>query len=94
MAWALYAGVSYAMSKNLNIDLTYRYLNFGTAKDTIDCFGNTGCNEFTFKDLHSNDIMLSLRWTCCDFGPPAPPPPRYVYAPPPPPPPPPLQSRG
>jgi opacity protein-like surface antigen len=94
MAWALYAGVSYAMSKNLNIDLTYRYLNYGTAKDTVDCFGSTGCNEFTFKDLHSNDIMLSLRWACCDFGPPAPPPPRYVYAPPPPPPPPPLQSRG
>ena len=80
MAWAIYAGVSYAMTKNLNIDLTYRYLNFGRAKETVDCFGATGCNEFTFKDLHSNDIMLSLRWACCDFGPPPPPPP--------------LQSRG
>ncbi len=37
----------------------------------------------------SNDIMLSLRWTCCDYAPPAPP--RYVYRPPPPPP---LESRG
>ena len=52
MAWALYAGVSYAVSKNFNIDLTYRYLNFGTAKDTIDCNGGSGCNEFKFKDLY------------------------------------------
>ena len=87
LAWALYAGVSYAVSKNLNIDLTYRYLNFGSAKETVDCNGGSGCNDFVFKDLHSNDIMLGLRWTCCDV---APPPPRYA----PPPYTPPLQSRG
>jgi opacity protein-like surface antigen len=92
LAWALYAGVSYAVTKNFNIDLTYRYLNFGSAKDTIDCNGGSSCNEFKFKDLYSNDIMIGLRWTCCDT---APPPPRYVYQPQPyMPPPPPLQSRG
>jgi len=90
-AWALYAGMSYAITKNFNIDLTYRYLNFGSAKDTIDCNGGAGCNDFKFKDLHSNDIMIGLRWTCCETAPP----PRYVYQPQPyVPPPPPLQSRG
>ena len=100
LAWAVYAGMSYAVSKNFNIDLTYRYLNYGSAKETVDCNGGSSCNDFQFKNLHSNDIMLGLRWTCCDTAPPAP---RYVsqqYAPPPvytPPPvysPPPLRSRG
>ncbi|HXD46002.1 MAG TPA: outer membrane beta-barrel protein [Pseudolabrys sp.] len=75
VAWALYAGVSYQVTKNFNIDLTYRYLNYGKAKETVDCNGASGCNDFEFKDLHSNDIMLGLRWTCCETTPPAP---RYV----------------
>lgn len=84
LAWALYAGVSYAVTKNFNIDLTYRYLNYGTAKDTIDCAaGGTQCSEFQFKNLHSSDIMLGLRWTCCDLGEPQAPPPQQYYAPPP-----------
>lgn len=91
LAWALYAGVSYEVTKNFNIDLTYRYLNYGSITDTVDCFGGCNADSFKFKDLYSNDIMLGLRWTCCDF---APPPPRYVYTPPPYVPPPPLQSRG
>ena len=78
MAWALYAGVSYNVSKNFKVDLTYRYLNYGSAADTIDCNGGCGGTDFTFKNLHSQDIMLGLRWTCCDV----PTPPRYVYQPP------------
>ena len=80
LAYAFYAGVGYKVTKNLNIDLTYRYLNFGSATETVDCFGGNGCNEFKFKDLHSHDIMLGLRWTCCESGPP---PQNYVYTPPP-----------
>jgi opacity protein-like surface antigen len=92
LAWALYAGVSYNVSKNFKIDLTYRYLNYGSITDTVDCFGGCNPDSFQFKNLYSNDIMLGLRWTCCDT---APPPPRYVYQPQPyMPPPPPLQSRG
>jgi len=85
-AWALYAGVSYNVSKNFKVDLTYRYLNYGSITDTIDCLG--GCNPDSYKldKLYSHDIMLGLRFTCCDF---APAPPRYVYAPPPP-----LRSKG
>lgn len=92
LAYALYAGVAYNVSKNFKIDLTYRYLNYGSITDTVDCFSACNPDSYKFKDLYSNDIMLGLRWTCCDT---APPPPRYVYQPQPyVPPPPPLQSRG
>jgi len=74
-AWALYAGVSYEVSKNFSIDLTYRYLNYGDITDTVDCFGGCNPDSFKFKNLYSNDIMLGLRWTCCELPPPPPPPP-------------------
>jgi opacity protein-like surface antigen len=91
LAWALYAGVTYNVSKSFKVDLSYRYLNLGSANDTIDCNGGCGAGtRFDFKSLYSHDFMLAFRWTCCEV----PPPPRYVYAPPPPPPPPPLHSKG
>ncbi len=98
LAWALYAGVAYNVSKNFKIELAYRYLNYGDVTDTIDCVGGCTADSYKIKDLYSHDFMLGLRWNCCEelF---APPPPRYVYTPPPPvyaPPPvyPPLRSRG
>lgn len=94
LAWALYAGVSYEVTKNFSMDLTYRYLNYGSVTGTINCF--SGCNapdSFKFGDLHSHDIMLGFRWMCCDL--PVREQPRVVYTPPPvytePPP---LRSRG
>lgn len=94
-AWALYAGVAYNVSQNFKIDLTYRYLNYGSITDTVDCYGGCNPDSFKFDNLYSHDIMLGLRWTCCEVPAP-PPPPRYVYTPPPPvyTPPPPLRSRG
>jgi opacity protein-like surface antigen len=88
MAYALYAGIGYEVSKNLKIDLSYRYLNYGSITDTIDCIGGCSPDSYKFGNLYSQDIMLGLRWTCCETAPP----PRYVYTPPPPPPP--LSSRG
>jgi opacity protein-like surface antigen len=66
-AWALYAGLAYDVSPNLKIDLTYRYLDYGSITDTIDCIG--GCNPDSYKwgHLTSQDIMLGLRFNCCDF---------------------------
>ena len=91
LAWALHAGVAYNVSKNLKVELAYRYLNLGSVTDTIDCIGGCSPDSYKFGNLHSHDIMLGLRWTCCE----TPPPPRYVYTPPPyTPPPPPLSSRG
>jgi opacity protein-like surface antigen len=83
MAYALYAGLAFDVSKNLKVDLSYRYLNFGSITETVDC--TAGCNpdSFKFGNLYSHDIMLGLRWTCCE----APQAPRYVDTPP-------LHSKG
>jgi len=86
-AWALYAGVGFNVSKTLRVDLTYRYLNYGSVTDTVDCIGGCNADSYKFNKLYSNDIMLGLRWTCCEVAAS----PRYVYTPPPPPP---LQSKG
>jgi opacity protein-like surface antigen len=91
-AWALYAGVTYNVSKSFKVDLTYRYLNLGSAEDTVDCAGGCGGNTFEYKNLYSHDFMLAFRWLCCEVAPPPAPPP---YVPPPPPYiPPPLHSKG
>jgi opacity protein-like surface antigen len=91
-AYALYAGVGYNVTKNFKIDFTYRYLNYGSITDTIDCIGGCNADSYRLKNLYSHDLMLGLRWTCCDTAPPSS---RYVYQPQPYiPPPPPLQSRG
>ena len=84
LAWALHAGLSYDLSKSLKVDLAYRYLNYGSVTDTIDCIGGCIPNSYKFGNLSSHDIMLGLRWACCDVEQP-----RQVYAPPPP-----LHSKG
>jgi opacity protein-like surface antigen len=92
-AWALYGGVTYNVSKSFKVDLTYRYLNLGSAEDTVDCAGGCGGNKFEYKNIYSHDFMIAFRWLCCEVAPP----PKYVYVPPPPPvyqPPPPLHSKG
>ena len=77
MAYALYAGLGYNVSKSLKIDLTYRYLNYGSITDTVDCDVTCTHDTFKFGNLISQDIMLGLRWTCCETTPPQP---RYVYS--------------
>ena len=82
LAWALYAGVSYNVTKNFKVDLTYRYLNYGSITDTVDCIG--GCNrglvqvrQALFARHHARrcagPAATSVRAAAT----------RYVYAPPP-----------
>jgi opacity protein-like surface antigen len=83
-AWQAIGGVSYAVSRRLNLDLTYRYSQ-NQGGPTLQCFGSCsfaprlGSNE-------SNTLSLGLRYA---FGaaPPPPPPPHAEPMPPPPPPP-------
>jgi opacity protein-like surface antigen len=105
LAWALHAGVAYNVTKSFKVELAYRFLNLGSATDTIDCVGGCFPDSYKFNNLYSHDIKLGLRWTCCEteryverttYVPPPmyeqPPP---VYTPPPTySPPPPLRSRG
>jgi opacity protein-like surface antigen len=75
LAYAFYAGLGYNVTKDLKVDLTYRYLNYGSITDTVDCNVTCTHDSFKFGNLYSNDIMLGLRWTCCEA-------PRYVEEPP------------
>jgi opacity protein-like surface antigen len=93
-AYALHAGIAYNVSKNFKVEMAYRYLNYGSVTDTVDCSVTCTHDQFKFDKLTSQDIMLSFRWSfCCDLPSPEP---RYVYTPPPvyTPPQPPLRSRG
>jgi opacity protein-like surface antigen len=89
-AYALHAGVAYNVHKNFKVELAYRYLNIGSITDTVDCNGGCNPDSFKFGKFYSHDIMLGLRWTCCE----TPPAPKYVYTPPPPVYTPPLHSKG
>jgi opacity protein-like surface antigen len=93
-AWAIHAGVGYEVSKNLKLELSYRYVSLGDGQsgDLTTYLGtNNVYNPMIFKEITSQDIRLGMRWMfgCCDV---APPPPPIVYQPPPPPPP--LMRRG
>jgi opacity protein-like surface antigen len=61
-AWALHAGVSYAVTQNFSVELAYRYLNYGSVTDTIDCAGGCNPDSYKLKSLSSNDLMLGVRW--------------------------------
>jgi opacity protein-like surface antigen len=88
-AWALHAGLAYQLSRNVTLELAYRYIDLGNARSG-DVIVFTGTNNFfnpmEFNHLTSNDVKLGLRFNFGgdDFDRPRP-----VYAPPPP-----LNSRG
>ncbi|MBK3405238.1 porin family protein [Methylorubrum populi] len=65
LAWALHAGLGYAVSPNFKVELGYRYLNLGDAKTgTIYNYaGQCGtCEALTLKNVESHDVRLGLRW--------------------------------
>jgi opacity protein-like surface antigen len=96
-AYALHAGIAYNVTKSFKIELAYRYLNYGSVTDTVDCANTCNPDSYKFGSLSSHDIKLGFRWACCEVEDT----PRYVYQPPAPvyqPPPvyiqPPLRSKG
>lgn len=87
LAWALHAGLGYAVTPNLKLELGYRYLNMGDAKTgVVSCLPS--CAPANFKtvykvtDIESHDFKIGMRWML--GGPVAAP---VAYEPPPPPPP-------
>ncbi len=95
LAYALHAGVAYNVSKTFKVELAYRYLNYGSITETVDCVGGCNPDSYKFGNLASHDIKLGFRWLCCDVQEQ----PRYVYQPQPYTPPPvylqpPLRSKG
>jgi opacity protein-like surface antigen len=66
LAWALYAGLAYKVTPGLSLELTYRYVNLGTATTglTNSFDGTTVVNAtpFQFGTITSQDVMLGFRW--------------------------------
>ncbi|HET7850063.1 MAG TPA: outer membrane beta-barrel protein [Pseudolabrys sp.] len=63
-AWALYAGLGYQLSPDVALELSYRYIDLGSAR-TGDVIAFDGTNNFNnpmeFHHLTSQDIRLGLR---------------------------------
>jgi opacity protein-like surface antigen len=79
LAWALYAGLAYKVTPGLWLELTYRYVNLGTAvtgpTNSFDGTTVVNATPFNFGTITSQDVMLGFRW---NLGEPEPP----VMAPP------------
>ena len=97
-ACALYAGVGSQVTKNVTLELAYRYIDLGDATTgTMINYAGVTDTPFVFHHLTSQDVKLGLRFNF-DSAFEAPPPNYYVappvytqpplYAPPP------LSSRG
>jgi opacity protein-like surface antigen len=76
LAWDVTAGISYALTQNLSLEFSYRYLDMGTVRSApIACnstCGASGAESENFH-LHSNDVLLGLRYTFAELPPVAPP---------------------
>lgn len=62
-AWALHAGLSYKVSKNFAVELSYRYLDLGkaTTGNLVAFNGAQNLPGSTFDKLTSHDIRIGLR---------------------------------
>ncbi|MGZ3411651.1 MAG: outer membrane protein [Xanthobacteraceae bacterium] len=77
-AWALHAGLSYAVTPNVMLELSYRYVNLGDAQsgDLQTYLGqNSVVNPMEFHSITSQDVRLGVRWMLDA------PPPSHGYAP-------------
>lgn len=79
LAWAAMAGISYAITPNLKLELSYRYLDMGDIKSgAIICQNTPDCGgEVQRIHLASQDVRLGMRWMFNDIQPIQP-----VYMPP------------
>jgi opacity protein-like surface antigen len=64
-AWAIHAGVAYAVTQSFTVELAYRYISMGSAttgptRAFDGSFTNGG--PFTFNNIYSHDFKLGVRW--------------------------------
>jgi len=78
-AWALHAGLGYAVSNNLRLEIGYRYLNMGSPDTAVVNCNSAGCSGtgprafYTLSDFVSHDIHVGMRWMLTEPVPIAPP---------------------
>ncbi|HWG06131.1 MAG TPA: outer membrane beta-barrel protein [Beijerinckiaceae bacterium] len=75
LAWALMAGVSFDVTHNLKLDISYRYLNMGDAQSGVIACTTACVGESQKYHLASNDIRIGARWMFGGEEAPPPPPP-------------------
>jgi opacity protein-like surface antigen len=61
-AWAVMAGVGYAVGPNLMVDVGYRYIDFGDVRTNADALG-----AMTFKNIAAHEVRVGLRWSFDDL---------------------------
>ena len=61
-AWAFYAGLAYNVTPSFAVELSYRYLDYGSITDSINCTGGCNPDSYRFGRLISQDFMLGVRW--------------------------------
>ena len=71
-AWALYAGLGYQLTRNVTVELAYRYLDLGKASTgTMVSFdaATSGLTStpFEFRHLTSQDLKLGVRFNLDSF---------------------------
>jgi opacity protein-like surface antigen len=68
LAWAVHAGLGYEVSKNLKLELGYRFLAMGNPESAIvNCngFGCAGAGPrayYSLNQFHSHDFKIGMRW--------------------------------
>jgi opacity protein-like surface antigen len=62
LAWVAMAGAASVISRNLQIDPGYRYLNLGNVQ-TADGSGG----HMTFKNVAAQEFRVGLRWSFDDL---------------------------
>jgi len=86
LAWALMAGLSFNVTKNLDLDIGYRYLNYGKiSTGSSQCLSGVSGGDFSASKcsgggytiastntLSSNDFRVGLRWMIGEAPAPAP----------------------
>ncbi|MDH4982644.1 outer membrane beta-barrel protein [Hyphomicrobium sp. D-2] len=63
-AWAIHAGVSYDVTPQMVVDLSYRYTDLGSASSgaVYDFNGNYAHSGVHIKDITSNDLLFGVRY--------------------------------
>lgn len=62
-AWALHAGTSYAVNRNLSLDVGYRYLNVADGRVSDITLGGTDFGDVDHDNLKAHEIRVGFRYT-------------------------------
>ena len=75
LAWALMAGVDYAISPNWRVELSYRYLDMGSVRSNGIVCTPLCAPPYEVQSFHmaSNDVRVGLRYLFAEIPPMAPP---------------------